>query len=71
MGYVLAYGPCLICRRLFHFNPERVPSFADPPGGPRKPICRMCMEDVNELRRRQHLPPHRIDRDAYVPEEVE
>jgi hypothetical protein len=71
MGYTLAYGPCLICRRLFHFNPEHVPSFPDPhPHGPRKPICRHCMEDVNEIRGARRLPPHPIHRDAYEPQEA-
>lgn len=49
MGFAFAYAECFGCRRLFAFNPLRVPSI---PGhlsgtGTREPICRDCVERVN------------------------
>jgi len=64
--YAIAHGPCLACGRLFSFNPMRVPSFT-PPGGTREPICRACMDRVNQQRQAQGLDPHPINADAYNP----
>jgi hypothetical protein len=69
MGYMLVYGPCFICRVPFGFNATHVPSFPDE-HGQRQPICARCMRDVNEIRRRKHLPKHPIHPDAYEPEEA-
>jgi len=44
----------------------RVPSFT-PPGGTREPICRACMDRVNQQRQAQGLDPHPINADAYNP----
>lgn len=58
-------GPCLLCGRVFTFNPALVPSvYVDPRTGippdvggtpveesVRKPLCTECVEFVNERRR--------------------
>jgi hypothetical protein len=63
MGYALATGHCLLCKRLFSFNPVRVPSFRVQ--GSREPICQDCIEKVNIKRVDAGVPPFHISPDAY------
>lgn len=63
-GFMQGYGKCFCCHSLFTFNPVRVPSYEG------QPICRTCIDTVNERRRaagRQLWPVHS---DAYEAEEV-
>lgn len=49
-GGIIATGPCVICRNVFTFNPETVPSMDY--AGARRPVCRPCVPAVNaELER--------------------
>lgn len=68
MGYMIAMGPCCICRQVFSFNPELVPSIRI--NGEREPVCRSCMEQGNAIRREKGLQPFAILPGAYEPEEV-
>ena len=56
MGYVTAYGECIGCKKLFHFNPVRVPSISIE-GRPREPVCADCVARVNPMRAKNGLPP--------------
>ena len=62
-GYVMAYGPCIGCRKLFGFNPHKVPSL--PVNGVRQPVCRDCVERANPRRIKNGLPPIVPAADAY------
>lgn len=64
MGYVLAFGPCFICRVPFSYNPVTVPSLRDALGQ-KQPICLSCMTFVNKKREASGMPPHPIAADAY------
>ena len=64
MGYISVIGFCFLCRRLFSFNPIRVPSIRDG-AGERQPICQACIEGVNAERQARGLAPFPIDPDAY------
>ena len=48
-GYAVMMSPCLICKRIFGYNPHRVPSISI--DGERRPVCLPCI--VRENRRRQ------------------
>jgi hypothetical protein len=48
MGYVQCIGPCVACKKVFAYNPQRVPSLTI--DGERKPICRECVERANPRR---------------------
>jgi hypothetical protein len=63
MGYALATGACLTCKRIFTFNPVRVPSFRV--NGTREPICQGCIETINLKRVANGVPPFTIAHDAY------
>jgi hypothetical protein len=65
MGYIAAIGECLVCRRLFQFNPDRVPSHRRTPDGPREPICDICMTAINNRRKANGLEPFPILPGAY------
>ena len=66
MGYAFATGHCLRCRRVFTFNPVRVPSVRyPPPDGPREPICRDCFETLQGIREEHGLPRLPLAPDAY------
>ena len=69
MAYMSAMGECYSCKRLFHFNPERVQSLRV--DDVRQPICETCMERANAKRKEMGLEPHRIMPGAYEPEEVQ
>jgi len=49
MGYAVMMSPCLICDKVFGYNPHRVPSIRV--NGERQPVCLPCI--VQENRRRQ------------------
>ena len=66
MGYVTAMSPCIGCRRVFSFNPMRVPSISID-GSPRRPICADCVERVNPQRAKNGLPLIVPLPDAYEP----
>lgn len=65
MGYAIAMAPCVVCGRLFGFNPHRVPSAVV--DGQREPICRPCVERANPLRIAKGLEPIVIHSDSYEP----
>ena len=58
-----ARDPCLVCGVPFTFNPQRVPSYDA--GRGKRPICRSCMERINEKRRAWGEDPHPIPEGAY------
>jgi hypothetical protein len=61
-GRWFAHGSCLLCGRVFAFDPERMCSFPwPPPDGPARPICQPCSTvGVNPERRRLGLPQYPI-----------
>lgn len=60
-GYVMAYGRCYSCNRLFYFNPVFVPSHQN------EPICQDCIALVNKRRKAAGLPLWPVPSDAYEP----
>jgi hypothetical protein len=68
MGYMFCTGSCVVCHRLFTFNPELVPSVVV--DGTREPICRPCVERANPLRKAKGLPEIPVMRGAYDCAEV-
>lgn len=64
-GYVFVMGPCLVCKRPFSFNPNRVPSF--PIKGNREPICAGCMAVINAKRIHAGEEPLHVHPEAYQP----
>ena len=69
MAFMQCIGGCINCGRLFHFNPERVPSITV--NGQREPVCAACMDNANAKRKFLGLPPWPILPGAYDAEEVE
>jgi hypothetical protein len=69
MGYALCTSECLFCRRVFSYNPMRVPSLPAnvSPTGTREPICRECVEAANPRRIANGLEPIVPHPDAYEP----
>lgn len=65
MGYMHGYGSCCACTRLFAFNIHKVPSYNG------KPICRTCIEAVNQNRKEAGRPLWPVPEDAYDAEEVD
>jgi hypothetical protein len=65
MGYAIASGYCLLCRRVFSFNPVKVPSFRV--NGTKEPVCAGCMDQVNVKRVELGVPAFEIPADAYEP----
>ena len=66
MGYAMAFSGCYCCHKPFMYHPHRVPSFRDE-NGELQPICRGCMDKMNELRRQKGLEPFEILDGAYDP----
>ena len=71
---MFAVGACLVCQRMFAFNPERVPSVRYnfvtgdvDPTCERQPVCRECVDMANAKRRKLGQPEHVIHPDAYEP----
>jgi len=63
MGYALVLARCLVCKRQFSMNPVRVPSFKV--DGVKEPICKPCIEFINEKRIEAGTEPFIIAPDAY------
>ena len=57
MGYALATSTCFGCRRLFSYNPVRVPSIRDPNTGTKEPVCFNCITRANVKRKAKGLDP--------------
>lgn len=58
-GAMIGFGPCVVCRRVFAFDVDRVPSWAG------KPICRSCLRDVNARKRERGMPEWKEPAGAY------
>lgn len=75
MAYMQAIGNCIMCNRVFSFNPDLVPSVrVDRAGNPdangtRELICEQCVRMANKVRREQGLSLIEIIPGAYEPEE--
>jgi len=65
-GVMIAMGGCYVCKRLFSFNPNRVPSLVTAMG--REPVCRECIERANPERVKRGIPPIPILPGAYEAE---
>lgn len=65
MGYVFATSECCVCKRLFCYNPNLVPSIRI--NGVREPICEECVNWANPERLKRGLEPITILRGAYEP----
>ena len=64
MAYVLCTSECYGCKRIFSYNPIRVPSIRIK--GVREPVCRDCVESViNPQRAKDGLEPFVPAPDAY------
>jgi hypothetical protein len=59
----MAYGTCCGCKRIFGFNPVRVPSMAV--NGSKEPICQECVNVANPRRIANGLDPIVPLPDAY------
>jgi hypothetical protein len=68
MAWMFAIGPCVRCRRIFEFNPDRVPSLRI--HGEREPVCRECFEHLNKIRIDAGLDPWTMLPGAYDAEET-
>jgi hypothetical protein len=64
-GVVFVLGDCYGCRRLFTYNPFRVPSLTIQ--GERRPFCINCLERVNPRRIANGLAPLVALPGAYEP----
>jgi hypothetical protein len=63
MGYVSCMSACIGCKRIFSYNPVRVPSITI--NGKREPICAFCVTIVNPQRIANGLEPIVPFPDAY------
>lgn len=74
-GGYFATGPCCLCRVVFVFNPELVPSIPVDgegrvtPDGVKRPLCRECVDKINAFRESQGERPVAILAGAYEPSE--
>jgi hypothetical protein len=64
MGYVTAMSACIGCKRIFSYNPLRVPS-CSAATGTREPICADCVARANPMRIANGLEPIVPHPDAY------
>jgi len=64
MGYAFMTAECFTCRRIFCFNPVKVPSVRDA-NGVRQPICKTCIDAANARRKEMGLEPFPILPGAY------
>jgi len=67
MGYALATSTCFGCRRLFSYNPVRVPSIRDPDTGTKEPVCFSCITRANVQRKAKGFAPLVPHSMAYEP----
>jgi len=65
MGYALLHCRCGICTHSMSCNPKRVPSIRK--DGARQPVCRVCIDLVNEARRENGMDLLVIHAEAYDP----
>jgi hypothetical protein len=65
MTFAMGHGECFSCKKIFSFNPKRVPSY--PMNGVREPVCRECMDLANANRAAKGMDAHPIHSDAYDP----
>lgn len=63
MGYAFSLSACYACRRLFTYNPVRVPSVVV--DGVRQPVCQDCVELASPQRVERGLPPIEVPPGAY------
>lgn len=68
MGYMVAIGFCYVCGNLMTFNPHTVPSIRNA-RGVKEPVCKRCVELINQKRREAGLPEFLIPPDVYEPAE--
>jgi hypothetical protein len=68
MAYMIGTGHCVVCKRLFSFHPDRVPSTAI--YGDREPICRDCIERVNTIRAKRGMDLIEVLPGAYEAEKI-
>jgi hypothetical protein len=66
MAYVHCLGACVVCHRVFSFNPYRVPSVRV--RGEREPVCPSCLALANDRRAAKGLDPIVPLPGAYDPE---
>ena len=77
-GRTIALGPCFLCRNVFAFDAELVPSVpidprtgltpdlgGDPERAERQPICERCIREVNRQRIDAGREPWPIPEGAY------
>jgi hypothetical protein len=64
MGYVSCMSACYGCKRIFSYNPVRVPSIRI--NGVREPICEICVKRANPERIANGLEPIVPAPDAYT-----
>ena len=64
--FMFAMGDCIVCKKIFQFNPHKVPS-TTAFTGTKEPVCRDCMEVVNIKREAAGQEPFAIDPKAYEP----
>jgi hypothetical protein len=55
MGYVYATSECFGCKKVFNYNPVKVPSIRI--DGVREPVCAACIERANPRRIANGLEP--------------
>lgn len=65
MGYAFCTSPCYSCKKVFCYNPMKVPSL--PINGIREPICKECIDIANPQRVKNGLPPIVPSKEAYEP----
>ena len=63
MGYAFATSTCFGCKRVFFYNPMKVPSIRI--NGVREPICQACVDRANPDRIKNGLKPIVPAPDAY------
>jgi hypothetical protein len=63
-GGFLAFGECIACKRVFGFNPVRVPS-SSAITGKREPICGDCIVRINRKRVELGFAAVEVAADAY------
>jgi hypothetical protein len=67
----MAIGPCFMCKKIFSYNSDHVPSIQRRPHHRREPVCASCMAYANEIRGKRGMPPLLVDPEAYHPIERE
>jgi hypothetical protein len=65
MGYAIAMSPCIGCRRVFSYNPVKVPSLRI--NGSLEPVCMECVKRANPQRVANGLAPITVLPGAYEP----